>query len=67
MNHRDDHTHKCIGCGVPVLCFGSTSANVDGWPPVMCSAVHLPNGEVVEVRCEACAELVDRCDEEAVA
>ena len=63
MRDRNAHSHPCSGCQVSVECDGELERNFDGWPEVICTSYHLLNGETAEVLCEACAELVDRCDE----
>lgn len=56
------HLHPCDGCQVGVACDGELAENPDGWPDVICRAVHRPNGETAEVWCENCR--VDEFSEE---
>lgn len=48
------HTHKCTDCGTPVDCEGTLERNHDGFPAVICTAIHRPGGWTDPVRCEGC-------------
>lgn len=54
------HVHPCARCQVETECSGTLEANPDGWPEVVCVEFDI---EGLEVLCEDCAELADRCDE----
>ena len=55
-NNRLVHQHPCAACLGPVLCDGELERNVDGEPPVICAAYHLPGGEKASVICWQCRE-----------
>ncbi len=64
MSRRDEHTHPCDRCQAKVECSGELSRNYDGWPEVICSAVHRPSGRMERVLCEDCHEAALLADNE---
>lgn len=54
------HTHPCEfapqGCQTVIDCLGDLERNHDGYPEVVCSLYHAPNGSIMPDRCAECEE-----------
>jgi hypothetical protein len=55
------HSHPCQRCGLEIACDGPLEENYDGWPEVICVDFDMHSHE--DFLCEACAELIDHCDD----
>lgn len=52
------HAHPCRHCEKPVPCSGNWEQNYDGWPDAICPEYHLATGEIEDVLCEDCEDIL---------